>query len=135
MDWVHISFLGRVNVVTPVRCFSRTRSPISPPYDGFFRTRVNMVINYHISVRSGLISRWNGLIYTIPLLEVAHFPSIQGGSVVRHFPSVRRVFRKRGRWLINSILPAEVVNFPSLRGGVQIDYIFLLEVVHFQGES
>ena len=47
-------------MVPPVRCFSRTRSPTSPPYDGFFRTRVNMVINYHISVRSGLISRWNG---------------------------------------------------------------------------
>ena len=71
MDWVHISFLGRVNVVPPVRCFFRTRS-FSPPNEGecgpplphrtmvFFRTKVNMVINYHISVRSGLISRWNG---------------------------------------------------------------------------
>ena len=54
MDWVHISFLGSVNVVTPVRCFFRTRSPLP------LHTRVNMVINYHISVRTGLISRWNG---------------------------------------------------------------------------
>ena len=100
-----------------------------PPVRCFFRTRVNRVNKYTSVTKS------SGLIYTIPLLEVAHFPSIQGGSVVRHFPSVRRVFRKRGRWLINSIHPAEVVNFPSLRGGVQIYYIFLLEVVHFQWES
>ena len=54
MDWVHISFLGSVNVVTPVRWFFRTRSPLP------LHTRVNMVINYHNSVRTGLISRWNG---------------------------------------------------------------------------
>ena len=34
--------------------FFRTRSPLP------LHTRVNMVINYHISVRTGLISRWNG---------------------------------------------------------------------------
>ena len=39
---------------TPCTMFFRTRSPLP------LRTRVNMVINYHISVRSGLISRWNG---------------------------------------------------------------------------
>ena len=41
----------------------RTRVNVVPHFPSvrwFFRTRVNMVINYHISVRSGLISRWNG---------------------------------------------------------------------------
>ena len=81
------------------------------------------------------VTKLSGLIYTIPLLEVAHFPSIQGGVWSAISPPYD-VFSVRGRrWLINSILPAEVVNFPSLRGGVQINYIFLLEVVHFQGES
>ena len=73
----------------------RTRVNVVPHFPSvrcFFRTRVNMVTNYHISGRSGLISRWNG------------------------YPSVRCFFRTK----LNVVLLPNGMGPYSFRGRVKV---------------
>ena len=63
------------------------------------------------------VTKWSGLIYTIPLLEVAHFPSIQGGEVWSAISPPYDVFPEEGKVVNKFHTSGRSGQFPLLARG------------------